>query len=134
MEHGIAQNQSNARHLRGKQDPEEHQDHRGGLDTLREESQFFGDEPIGTDRAILTGDAPRRRRGIRPGTHGGTLRCLIADVQSQRRTLSRRIERYQEEITELQEEMFRQKQREKTLVDLLENWQRNVAEITDQGD
>jgi hypothetical protein len=35
---------------------------------------------------------------------------------------------------EYQEELIRQKQREKTLVELLENWQRNVAEITDQGD
>jgi hypothetical protein len=59
---------------------------------------------------------------------------LIEDVQSQRRALSRRIGRYQEEIVELQEEMFRQKQRERTLVDLLENWQRNVEQVTDQGD
>ena len=126
--------QSPGSEVRGIQTETGFDDYRRGVAESSSDGSIFGDEPIGTDRAILAGDAPRRRGRIRPRTHGGTLRCLIEDVQSQRRALSRRIGRYQEEIVELQEEMFRQKQRERTLVDLLENWQRNVEQVTDQGD
>jgi hypothetical protein len=92
------------------------------------------DESIRANRAILTGNATVRQSRVRPATHGGTLRCLIEDVQSQRKALQRKIARSQEEILECQEELLRQKNREQTLIELLENWQRNVETLTGSGD
>ena len=108
-------------------------DHRRRMAEFTGDGGIARDEPIGTDRAVLAGDAPLGQRRVRPQTHGGTLRCLIEDVRSQRKAISRKISRHQEDIIEFQEEMFRQTQREKILTELLDNWQRTVEELTESG-
>lgn len=133
MRNASTQSKGNAGNLRGEQDPEKHQDYRNGLGSIGEQSRFPGDQQVGTNRAIFQGNDAGNPGRIRPETHGGTLRCLIEDVRSQRRAISRKISRHQEDIVELQEELFRQNQREKTLLELLSNWQRNVEQITESG-
>ena len=127
-------NQIAPRFLRGEQIEKDDHAHGYGLGEPGAYRAIPGDEPIGDNRKNVTGINTRKPGRARPATHGGTLRCLIEDVQSQRKALLRRIARHQEEILEYQEELIRQRRREETLIDLLENWQRNVAEITDQGD
>ena len=120
--------------LRGTQNPDQYQHHPDSDKAFGSESGIPEHQPIRTDREGSEGTATRRRTRVRPQTHGGTLRCLIDGVQSQSKALRKKLERYDQEIVECHEELFRLRKQEETLAELLENWQRNVDEITDQGD
>lgn len=107
--------------------------HRYGLGESREDRAISGDEPVGDNRENVTRIDAYRSKGIRPTTHGGTLRCLIDEVDYQRKSIKKRIQRHKDDIAELQEEYDRQILRRNTLCELLENWQRNVEQITESG-